>query len=162
MTDDIDTGALAIARGRVTFVPVTNPLAYAKGERSGERNLNRNLGPVENPADFEDRVANWLCPLLGQHQVLLDLHSTRADAGPFAMPGPRDNDGPSEPIALGEGARSARVLRGDEERDFWGVTRRARDHLRGFDATCHSAIRRRQAIIPVRRCCRAQSAPYLC
>src|SRR5688500_183043 len=51
---ELDSGALAIARGRVTFVPVTNPLAYAKGERSGERNLNRNLGPVEKPTDFED------------------------------------------------------------------------------------------------------------
>src|SRR5687768_5894481 len=95
---EIDSGALAIARGRVTFVPVTNPLAYAKGERSGVRNLNRNLGPVETPADFEDRVANWLCPLLAQHEVLLDLHSTRAATEPFAMLGPKDNSGALQPF----------------------------------------------------------------
>jgi predicted deacylase len=58
--------------GSVTFVPITNPLAYAKGVRNGDRNLNRNLFPNDDPQDFEDRIANWLCPLLGQHDVLLD------------------------------------------------------------------------------------------
>jgi predicted deacylase len=130
---ELDSGALAIARGRVTFVPVTNPLAYAKGERSGERNLNRNLGPVENPADFEDRVANWLCPLLAQHEVLLDLHSTRADAGPFAMLGPRDNDGPLEPYRHSAKERGlARAL---------GVGR----FVEGWLATYEKGVRRRAA-----------------
>src|SRR5260221_13088285 len=41
--NEIDSGALKIARGRVTFVPVTNPLAYARKDRIGDRNLNRNL-----------------------------------------------------------------------------------------------------------------------
>src|SRR4051812_48891747 len=59
---EIDSGALVIRSGVVTFVPITNPLAYAKRDRSGDRNLNRNLSPVANPVDFEDRVANWLCP----------------------------------------------------------------------------------------------------
>jgi predicted deacylase len=95
---ELDSGALTIQRGTVTFVPITNPLAYVKRDRAGDRNLNRNLGPVENPADFEDRIANWLCPLLARHDVLLDLHSTRARSQPFAMLGPRDNDGPIEPF----------------------------------------------------------------
>ena len=82
---EIDAGQLAIAAGRVTFVPVCNPLAYAKRERAGDRNLNRALAPTASPADFEDRVANWLCPLLATHEVLLDLHSTRGRAEPFAM-----------------------------------------------------------------------------
>jgi predicted deacylase len=103
---ELDSGALALARGRVTFVPVTNPLAYAKGERAGDRNLNRNLGPVEKPVDFEDHVANWLCPLLAQHEVLLDLHSTRAKAQAFAMLGPRDNDGALQPFAHSQAERS--------------------------------------------------------
>ena len=30
---EIDAGRLVLARGRVTFVPVTNPLAYANGRR---------------------------------------------------------------------------------------------------------------------------------
>jgi len=95
---ELDSGALLIRNGSVTFVPVTNPLAYAKGERSGERNLNRNLFPNSNPQDFEDRIANWLCPLLAQHDVLLDLHSFNANSEPFVMVGPRDNDGPLEPF----------------------------------------------------------------
>lgn len=78
VVDELESGALAIERGTVTFIPVTNPLAYAKGERAGDRNLNRNLAPTDDPKDFEDHVANWLCPLLARHEALLDLHSARA------------------------------------------------------------------------------------
>jgi len=96
---DLDAGRLHIANGSVTFVPVVNPLAYAKHTRSGDRNLNRDLFPKANPQDFEDRVANWLCPLLARHDVLLDLHSFNAAHGePFVMVGPADNDGPLEPF----------------------------------------------------------------
>jgi uncharacterized protein len=96
--DDIDAGRLAIVAGRVTFVPVTNPLAFARGTRFGDRNLNRNLAPTASPQDFEDHVANWLCPLLAEHDALLDLHSTRARNPAFAMLGPGDNEGPLEPF----------------------------------------------------------------
>ena len=95
---ELDAGTLRIARGSVTFVPTANPLAYARGERTGQRNLNRNLFPTDAPQDFEDRVANWLCPLLARHDVLLDLHSFNAAAEPFVMVGPCDNDGPLQPF----------------------------------------------------------------
>jgi predicted deacylase len=98
VVEEIRSGALAILRGRVTFVPVANPLAYAKRERMGERNLNRNLTPTPKPKDFEDHVANWLCPLLASHDALLDLHSTRGKSEPFALVGPHDNDGVIEPF----------------------------------------------------------------
>src|SRR3982751_4691278 len=42
LLEEIDSGALSIERGTVTFVPVTNPLAYSLKQRMGERNLNRN------------------------------------------------------------------------------------------------------------------------
>jgi len=130
---EIDSGSLAIVRGQVTFVPITNPLAYAKGERAGDRNLNRNLGPVENPQDFEDHVANWLCPLLRQHQVLLDLHSTRAKAGAFVMLGPKDNDGPLQPFRHSKQERAlAQVL---------GVTR----FVDGWLETYEMGVKRRVA-----------------
>jgi predicted deacylase len=96
---EIDAGVLRIAAGSVTFVPVTNPLAYARAQRIGERNLNRKLFPSARPRDFEDRVANWLCPLLARHDVLLDLHSFNAGRRPFCMVGPCDNDGTLEPFA---------------------------------------------------------------
>jgi len=131
---ELDSGALTIRNGCVTFVPIANPLAYAKGERSGERNLNRNLFPNPNPQDFEDRVANWLCPLLAQHDVLLDLHSFNAASEPFVMVGPRNNDGPLEPFQHEQQERAmARRLGVRRFVDGWlrtygaGVQRRLRD-----------------------------------
>ena len=96
---ELDSGAVALVRGSVTFVPVTNPLAYSKGQRAGDRNLNRNLRPNALPLDYEDRIGNVLCPLLAEHDVLLDLHSFHTAGEPFAMIGPPDNDGTLEPFA---------------------------------------------------------------
>ncbi len=95
---EFDCGALVLQRGSVTLVPITNPLAYRLGQRNGERNLNRNLYPNAEPRDFEDRIANVLCPLLAQHDVLLDLHSFLSPGAPFVMLGPQDNDGRLEPF----------------------------------------------------------------
>jgi predicted deacylase len=99
VVDEIESGRLGIVSGHVTFVPVTNPLAYARRQRMGDRNLNRNLLPTESPAEFEDRIANWLCPLLAQHDALLDLHSFHTAGAPFVMLGPEDNRGMLEPFA---------------------------------------------------------------
>lgn len=97
--DDIDTRRIAIERGRITFVPITNPLAHQRAQRAGDRNLNRNLCPTNSPLDFEDHIANWLCPLLAEHEVLLDLHSFHTPGKPFAMLGPENNTGVLEPFA---------------------------------------------------------------
>jgi uncharacterized protein len=99
VVDEIDQGRLRIVRGAVTFVPVTNPLAYERGRREGERNLNRKLAPSALPREFEDHVANWLCPLLAAHDGLLDLHSFQTGAEPFVLIGPPDNAGALEPFA---------------------------------------------------------------
>jgi len=99
LAGEIDAGTLHLASGSLTLVPVTNPLAYANGRRAGDRNLNRKLQPTTAPREYEDHVANWLCPLLGEHEVLLDLHSFRAPGVPFAFIGPRDNAGALEPFA---------------------------------------------------------------
>ena len=96
---ELDTGALQIVRGTVTFLPITNPLAFIKKQRMGERNLNRNLYPNTAPQDYEDRIANVLCPLLAAHDVLLDLHSFHTPGQPFAMLGPMDNTDDLEPFA---------------------------------------------------------------
>jgi len=102
VTAEIETGALRLVRGQVTFVPVTNPLAYAHRRRQGDRNLNRRLAPTDAPREFEDHVANWLCPMLAQHEVLLDLHSFQAPGSPFVMLGPQNNNDPLEPFAQAE------------------------------------------------------------
>lgn len=96
---ELSAGELEIVRGCVTFVPVCNPLAYAKGQRMGERNLNRRLKPSAAPAEYEDHVANVLCPLLSEHDVLLDLHSFRSPGQAFVLRGPADNDDALEPFA---------------------------------------------------------------
>ncbi len=96
---ELDGGALVLAGGAATFVPVTNPLAYERKQRAGDRNLNRNLRPTDTPVDYEDRIAGVLCPLLAQHEVLLDLHSFHSPGEPFAMIGPPDNAGTLEPFA---------------------------------------------------------------
>jgi predicted deacylase len=131
--EEIDSGKLLVTAGSVTLVPVVNPLAYAKGERSGDRNLNRNLFPKEQPQDFEDQVANWLCPLLAQHDVLLDLHSFNASSQPFVMVGPRNNDGSLEPFRHAEQERALALRLGVRRFvDGWlatygqGVKRRSR------------------------------------
>ena len=128
---EIDIGEIAIVRGSVTFVPVTNPLAYAKGQRSGDRNLNRRLLPTDAPQDNEDRIANVLCPLLAAHDVLLDLHSFRSPGQPFALRGPANNDGTLEPFVHAEAeARLAAHLGVTRIVDGWmdayaaGVARR--------------------------------------
>ena len=132
LLEELDNGQLAIQRGSVTFVPVTNPLAYQLKQRSGDRNLNRNMAPSAIPQDFEDRIANVLCPLLDAHDVLLDLHSFHTGGAPFVMIGPQNNAGMLEPfskadeemkLALCTGA--PRIVEGWLETYARGVQRRA-------------------------------------
>lgn len=96
---ELQAGQWQVQRGALTLVPVANPLAYAKGTRIGERNLNRRLRPSDAPREHEDRIANLLCPWLAAHDVLLDLHSFRGPGEPFVLRGPPDNDSPLEPFA---------------------------------------------------------------
>ena len=98
LISELDSGKRTLSAGTLTLVPVTNPLAYQKQQRVGDRNLNRNLTPTDQPVDFEDRIGNWLCPILAQHDILLDLHSFHTGGRPFAMLGPRDNQGALEPF----------------------------------------------------------------
>ena len=133
---ELDSGALTIERGSVTFVPVTNPLAYQRKQRTGERNLNRNMAPSAIPQDFEDHIANALCPLLESHDALLDLHSFHTGGAPFVMVGPPDNQGDLEPFAhAAEEMRLAlhtgphRIVEGWLETYARGVQRRVKAQL---------------------------------
>jgi predicted deacylase len=128
---EIDGGAIEIVRGALTLVPICNPLAYANARRMGERNLNRRLQPSATPQDNEDRIANVLCRWLGEHEVLLDLHSFRNPGIPFVMRGPADNRDSLEPFAhAADEARLARHVGPARVVDGWlsayadGVARR--------------------------------------
>lgn len=111
---ELDSGALQITRGKVSLVPITNPLAYAKQQRAGDRNLNRNLRPNAAPQDYEDRIANVLCPLLAAHDVLLDLHSFHTAGKPFAMLGPPNNAGTLEPFVRAQEEQALALRLGAE------------------------------------------------
>lgn len=130
---DLNHGARTVSRGLLTLVPVCNPLAYEQGRREGDRNLNRRLQPSPQPMDYEDHVANALCPLLAAHDVLLDLHSFHTPGDPFVMIGPPDNTGTLEPFAqAGAEVRLARHL---------GVTRGVEGWL---DTYARGMVQRRQ------------------
>ncbi len=92
LAGELERDERQLLRGTLTLVPVTNPLAFRRVQRMGERNLNRNFRITDAPQDFEDRLANRLCPLLAAHDVLLDLHSFHTPGEPFVMLGPENND----------------------------------------------------------------------
>ena len=96
--DELHSGHLQQIAGTITLVPVVNTLAYQLGQRHGHRNLNRRLRPTQQIEEFEDLVANWLCPLLAQHDILLDLHSFRGNGSAFVMVGPENNTDAIEPF----------------------------------------------------------------
>ena len=131
---ELQRGELELQRGLLTLVPVTNPLAYQLGKRQGERNLNRNLRIHAAPANYEDRIANILCPWISEHQVLLDLHSFHTAGVPFAMLGPPDNAGPIEAFAHAAAEQrmalhlgTTRIVEGWMETYAQGVARRRRE-----------------------------------
>ncbi len=118
--DALQHGSLVLQRGRLTLVPVANPLAFRRNAREGERNLNRSFLPRPDPQDYEDRVTQRLAPLLAQHEVLLDLHSFHTPGEPFAMVGPRDNAGAREPFArAAEEMALARALGAPQVVEGW-------------------------------------------
>lgn len=118
--DALTDGQLLLQRGRLTLVPVANPLAFAQNTREGQRNLNRRFMPRAEPQDYEDRVTRQLAPLLAQHDALLDLHSFHTPGAPFAMVGPRDNPGPREPFArAAEEMALARALGAQQVVEGW-------------------------------------------
>ncbi len=133
---EIESGALVLQRGSVSFVPICNPLAYQRGQRAGDRNLNRALEPKPQPRDYEDHLANWLCPLLAAHDGLLDLHSFHSGGAPFVMVGPSNNSGALEPFTQASTEEAlARVLGVQRAVDGWldtyasGVANRQRQAL---------------------------------
>jgi predicted deacylase len=95
---DFRAGRRQLARGIVTFVPICNPVAYAKRQREGDRNLNRDFRPAVHVETAEDRIVNHLAPLLGAHDVLVDLHSFASQGEAFVLVGPSDNDDELEPF----------------------------------------------------------------
>jgi uncharacterized protein len=130
------SGSVRLKRGRVSFVPVTNALAFRLSKREGERNLNRDFRPAVVPLDNEDRIANVLAPLLDDHDVLLDLHSFNSLGEPFIFMGPQNNEGALEPFARQQEEEAfaaalgpRRVVHGWMPAFALGVSRRTNDKV---------------------------------
>ena len=138
--EEFRSGKLRLRRGQVTFVPVANPKAFAQNSREGDRNLNRDLAERAIPQDNEDRIGNVLCPLLREHDVLVDLHSYTGEGEPFCFAGPEDNEGPLEPFAGGD-AEWALAIR-------LGPTLVIHGWLDGY--ACYLAERERHGFPPLR------------
>lgn len=80
---EFKSGKVKLQRGSITFVPIANPVAYAKNIRYVEENLNRIFNPTKKPRSLEARLANELCLLIDRCDVFLDIHSTTAKGVPF-------------------------------------------------------------------------------
>lgn len=86
LMEELSREHIKIKKGRLTIVPVCNPEAYRRDVRSVEENLNRVMTMHENPATYEQRLANEICPLIKDNRVILDLHSTHCEGDvPFAF-----------------------------------------------------------------------------
>lgn len=99
--EEIKQGVIGITAGKVTFVPVCNPRAYAQNVRQTERNLNRMMFPKDAPEAYEDHLDNVLCPLFDTADVLLDLHSCHSQSPPFIFLGACDQANAEYALALG-------------------------------------------------------------
>ena len=84
---EIESGAIKITNGSVTFVPICNPRAYIQDVRFTERNLNRFFVPTEKPDTYEAELTNLICPLMEKCDALLDIHSYTAGGPPFVFGG---------------------------------------------------------------------------
>lgn len=83
----IQNKELTLSTGKVTFIPICNPEAYAKDVRQIDANLNRICMKSESPSTYEAKIANELCALLEslKADVLLDIHSFRTQGNPFCF-----------------------------------------------------------------------------
>lgn len=98
---EFDNGKRTLKQGRLTFVPVCNPRAYARNVRYTEHNLNRNLHPRQAPDSYEAAIGNLLCPLLEDCDVLLDIHSYHVGGPAFVYIDPADAKNAAFGAALG-------------------------------------------------------------
>ena len=142
LKDQIEAGDIKLMRGSLTMIPVTNPKAYRLRRRMGDRNLNRRLAPTALPTQYEDHIANWLCPILAEHDGLLDLHSFQTGDMPFALFGPENNQKELEPFeqadleeALVQRLGCSRYVYGWLDTYAKGIARRQQEVAAGrFDA----------------------------
>lgn len=86
LINNINKGILSIKRGKLTVVPICNPKANRKDVRNIDENLNRVIKIHKNPKTYEQKLANQICPLIKENDIILDIHSTHCKGDiPFAF-----------------------------------------------------------------------------
>lgn len=81
----LKAGKITLERGSVILSAVSNPLAYSKGKRFIDEDLNRIFKKSAKPKSNEQRLANELCRQVDKADILLDLHSTGAEGPPVVF-----------------------------------------------------------------------------
>ena len=86
LIDEINGGKIELLKGSLVLVPVCNIEANKKDVRSIDENLNRVITEHSNPTTYEQKLANEICPLIKNCDIMLDLHSTHCEGDvPFAF-----------------------------------------------------------------------------
>lgn len=85
LTAQLESGEIALSGGKLKIIPCCNPGAATAGKRYLESNLNRNLGPKQNPKTYEEKLGNRLCPHLDNADILVDFHSYASGDAPFVF-----------------------------------------------------------------------------
>jgi predicted deacylase len=75
---DIDAGKIDLIQGSLVAVPVANPRAYASQKRYIDENLNRVFRETPDAGTYEAGLANQLCALVRESDIMLDIHSSFA------------------------------------------------------------------------------------
>ena len=83
---EIEQKEITLSAGKLTLVPICNEKAYEKDVRQIDENLNRVMTMHDKPTTYEQTLANEICPLIKEHDILLDLHSTHCQGDvPFVI-----------------------------------------------------------------------------
>lgn len=83
--NECESGWRTLTAGKVTFVPVCNPRAFAQNARETEENLNRVFYKIPRSNSYEAQLAPILCAIIDESDVVLDVHSYRNKTVPFVM-----------------------------------------------------------------------------
>lgn len=83
--DLFDSKTWTLQKGTITFVPISNLLAYEKGVREIDVNLNRVIKKYKKPKLYEEHLAHNIASLIEKCDWLLDIHSFHTDGEPFVF-----------------------------------------------------------------------------
>ena len=80
--EEIKNGEISILAGTVTFLSPVNKKANDLNVRFIDEDLNRVLKKQKYPKSYEAHLANELCNIIDEHDIVLDIHSTLAPGPP--------------------------------------------------------------------------------